>query len=221
VTDWIEWKGGECPVTEHEWVDVRRRNGFERRILVSRGWDWRHSGRGDDIIAYRIHAPASAEATGGGVTGGRIASIRLTSAYRRPYDVSDDENMPDPGDWAVRAARGVIADMRDRRAIKWGFDNVDQDVRREMIQTVADIIRFASAPNPPPAPDGWRKALDLAVAMLAPYEPGDSRAVSDEFVALASIVADCANDDTWRVIDAALSRIRAAIEPAPAEGGGS
>jgi hypothetical protein len=52
-----------------------------------------------------------------------------------------------------------------------------------------------------------RRALQLAVRMLAPYEPGDSRAVSDEFVALAA-VAD-ANDMSPRVmlvIEAALAR---------------
>jgi hypothetical protein len=51
-----------------------------------------------------------------------------------------------------------------------------------------------------------RRALELAVALLGQHEPGDSRAVSDEFVALATVVAQ--NDDakSWNVIEAALAR---------------
>lgn len=54
-----------------------------------------------------------------------------------PYDDSND------GDWAVRAARGVVADLTDRRGIKQGFNDIDPVVRAEIIQTMADIIRFA------------------------------------------------------------------------------
>lgn len=54
-------------------------------------------------------------------------------------------------------------------------------------------------------------ALSLAVCMLAPYEPGDSRAVSDEFVTLAAI--DCGLPDTEgayaKIISDALDSIRA------------
>lgn len=35
--------------------------------------------------------------------------------------------------------------------------------------------------------DNLKLGLDLAIAMLAPHEPPDSRAVSDEFVALAAL----------------------------------
>jgi hypothetical protein len=52
-----------------------------------------------------------------------------------------------------------------------------------------------------------RSALDLAVGMLMMHEPGDSRAVSDEAVALASVVCDCTNDETWRIISAARARL--------------
>lgn len=75
----------------------------------------------------------------------RLAAIRLSQGDERPYDLADDESMPEPGDWATRAARGVIADMRDRRTIKWGFNNVDEDVRREIVASVATIIRLADS----------------------------------------------------------------------------
>lgn len=68
-----------------------------------------------------------------------------------PYDASDawrnnDEPPPPPIDWAHSAARGVLADLTDRRGIKYGFDDVDEDVRAEIVETLAAIIRSA-APN--------------------------------------------------------------------------
>jgi hypothetical protein len=52
-----------------------------------------------------------------------------------------------------------------------------------------------------------RGALDLAVGMIMLHEPGDSRAVSDEAVALASVVCDCTNDETWSIIDVGRARL--------------
>ena len=49
------------------------------------------------------------------------------------------------------------------------------------------------------------RALDLALAMLIKHEPGDSRAVSNEFVALATVAAGIDNDSSWAVIDTALA----------------
>ena len=36
----------------------------------------------------------------------------------------------------------------------------------------------------------YKLALELALILLSKYEPGDSRAVSDDFVAMAAIHAD-------------------------------
>lgn len=49
-----------------------------------------------------------------------------------------------------------------------------------------------------------KKALTLAVNMLAHYEPGDSRAVSNEFVALAAVQCDLVDDAVMKVIEDAL-----------------
>lgn len=40
-------------------------------------------------------------------------------------------------------ARGVVADLQDRRAIKWGFGDIDEEIRVEIISSLADIIRAA------------------------------------------------------------------------------
>jgi hypothetical protein len=66
-----------------------------------------------------------------------------------PFDASDHwrssdgKKPPKPKDWAHRAARGIIADLSDRRDIKRGFEEIDEDVRKEIVATLADIIRAA------------------------------------------------------------------------------
>lgn len=72
---WVEWKGGECPVSKGVMVDVRYRCGKENigvAALLERddkgfasgltlggilrsATDWRHDGHEMDIIAYRLH----------------------------------------------------------------------------------------------------------------------------------------------------------------------
>jgi hypothetical protein len=54
-----------------------------------------------------------------------------------------------------------------------------------------------------------RYALGLAVDMLMEHEPGDSLAVSDVVVALASIACRCDNAVSWAIINmASVSRQR-------------
>lgn len=59
------------------------------------------------------------------------------------WDGKDGEKLFPPVDWAHRAARGVIANLLDRRTVKWALEDVDADVRQEMIATLAQIIRDA------------------------------------------------------------------------------
>jgi hypothetical protein len=50
---WIEWHGGECPVSNGNKLVVRLRDGSE---LISRWveqFNWRHRNSRNDIIAYR------------------------------------------------------------------------------------------------------------------------------------------------------------------------
>lgn len=54
MTDWIEWKGGECPVAD-EHVDVRLRNGDEMHDWHPNHIKWgRDLPKGDHVIAYRV-----------------------------------------------------------------------------------------------------------------------------------------------------------------------
>lgn len=56
---WIEWKGGGMPVDDYSLVDVELRKGIEVCGLVAGVLDapvswWEHTGKGVDIIAYRV-----------------------------------------------------------------------------------------------------------------------------------------------------------------------
>ena len=68
---------------------------------------------------------------------------------RFPYDGGadfwgDKNPTPTPArDWAHRAARGVLADLCDRRGVKHELDGVDHYVRAELAESLADIIRLA------------------------------------------------------------------------------
>lgn len=76
---------------------------------------------------------------------GFMAEMRLSFGQRYPYDQGETGPAPSSGDWAVKAARGVLADLSDRRGIKWELGKVEHDIRKEIVQSLADIIRLAQA----------------------------------------------------------------------------
>lgn len=53
MSEWIDWKGGVCPVAREARVDVRLRNG---RLSRGTAWSfvWGHDSDGTDIVAYRV-----------------------------------------------------------------------------------------------------------------------------------------------------------------------
>ena len=53
--DWIEWKGGECPVDAEQLVGVKFECGDINRCAQAGQWDWEHGdATGYDIVAYRV-----------------------------------------------------------------------------------------------------------------------------------------------------------------------
>jgi len=79
-----------------------------------------------------------------------IIQFTINHGNKYPYDAPDAwwkeggvEQPPEPTDWAHRAARGILADMSDRRGIKRGFEDLPEDIRCEIVDTIAKIIRFA------------------------------------------------------------------------------
>lgn len=96
----------------------------------------------------RITIPRGAEVTDEWNIERAKQSIRLGAEY--PYDAPDawwngDEETEPPAstDAAHLAARAVVADLKDRRGIKNGFSNVDEDIRVEIVDRLAEIIRQA------------------------------------------------------------------------------
>lgn len=53
-SEWVEWGGGECPVSVELTVCVRFRNGGENHDLSAGDWHWGHNNDIGDIIAYRV-----------------------------------------------------------------------------------------------------------------------------------------------------------------------
>jgi hypothetical protein len=79
------------------------------------------------------------------------AELTLKHGNKFPYDAPDawwkstEDPVPPPAkDWAHSAARGILADLQDRRDIKHGFERIDEDVRVEIVDTLAEIIRVAN-----------------------------------------------------------------------------
>ena len=71
----------------------------------------------------------------------------LEHGARFPFDASDEWRAsigfppPPATDWAHAAARGVLVDLSDRRGIRNELDSLDEDIRAEIVQAIADIIR--------------------------------------------------------------------------------
>jgi len=92
-----------------------------------------------------------------------IARIRVEQGAESPYDAPDNwrinsmgakvdssfdlpSTLPSPPpatDWAHAAARGVMAELSDRTGIKNHLNVVEESVRVELVEALADIIRHA------------------------------------------------------------------------------
>lgn len=88
----------------------------------------------------------------GGRTLEQYVQDKLRSGQRCPFDAPDPEAdsedivLPEPGDWAVRASRGIIADFDDRGAeMNEAFhpERVAEEVRIEIVDVMAAIMREA------------------------------------------------------------------------------
>jgi hypothetical protein len=82
----------------------------------------------------------------------QAAKQALAHGERYPYDAPDswwhsssDAGRPPATDWAHAAARGILADLNDRRGIKIGFNGIDEGVRVDIVTALADIIRLAAS----------------------------------------------------------------------------
>ncbi len=78
-----------------------------------------------------------------------IARSTIAHGNKYPYDAPDawwnggGLEPPAPLDWAHSAARGILADLNDRKGIKQGFAGIDEDTRAEIVKSLASIVRAA------------------------------------------------------------------------------
>lgn len=64
----------------------------------------------------------------------------LKFGHKYPYDGNRPQS-----DWAHRAARGIIANLEGRRGIKNELNGIDKEIKVEIIDEIAEIIRVAEA----------------------------------------------------------------------------
>ena len=69
------------------------------------------------------------------------AAFHIHLAKKYPYDEREASS-----EYQL-AAQAVISDLTSRRAIKWGFNNIDEDVRVEIVQSLTEVIRQAVEKN--------------------------------------------------------------------------
>jgi hypothetical protein len=55
---WRDWHGGDCPLLDYVRPEIRYRSGGETEELATRV-RWQHTGKWDDVIAYRVRIPVS------------------------------------------------------------------------------------------------------------------------------------------------------------------
>lgn len=70
------------------------------------------------------------------------AKQKLEMGEQCPYEDSGDTPSP-ATDWAHAAARGVLADLEDRKGVGNELEQIDYEVRNEIVQELAEIIRLA------------------------------------------------------------------------------
>ena len=77
------------------------------------------------------------------------AEFDVTQGAEFPYDATDTWNrvypnaLPLPAvDWAHRAARGILHDLKDRKGVGNELEGVDEETRSEIVASIAAIIRF-------------------------------------------------------------------------------
>lgn len=97
---------------------------------------------------------------------------------------------------------------------EWTDEHELPDAERQLV--IAALKAYvAQAPQAEGCPtiEQLKKALSLAVNMLSVHEPPDSRAVSDEFVALACVDCGVVKDSDMTIIERALAAPPLVAEP--------
>lgn len=96
--------------------------------------------------AYQDHFPDNINPQGDSPMS---ATQNLEAGSKFPYDQPDDVDAPVPAtDWAHAAARGVLSNLRGRGGIGNELEQLDEELRQEIISEAAEVIRQAHAFHP-------------------------------------------------------------------------
>ena len=96
MSDWIEWKGGECPVPGEALVEIKVRGGEGLRVVnVAGAFDW------SIAVAYRVVAPAEKPVSRGGVGAGET--------LRRAADLIEQRGKQRDSDTGERSMARTVA----------------------------------------------------------------------------------------------------------------
>lgn len=67
----------------------------------------------------------------------------IQSGKESPYDRNEDNETHKPLTPERIAAYGVLNDLMDRRGIKWALEEIDFEIREEIVENLAGIIKEA------------------------------------------------------------------------------
>lgn len=124
------------------------------------------------------------------MSGREINTAELKDIFERPFDGDDDPR--------IRVAQCLS--RAEAVAIL--------EYRGDLVRNLSDPIRDAAQEMA-----DVREALDLALEILGQREPTDSRAVSDEYVAMAAAGTPHHNDKGREIIRARLAALSKAEIP--------
>lgn len=111
------------------------------------------------------------------------------------------------GDQPQRFADTEVDAWQDREAL-CSLGGWQKEAADRMYDKILALRCELNALNGAPPPQPVKEALDLAVNIIMAGEPGDSRAVSDEAVALAAVACGDTSDAVMKVIRASLALSR-------------
>ncbi len=92
-------------------------------------------------------------------------------------------NPPPPTDWAHTAARAIVGDLLDRRGLRQSLQDIDEEVRKELVESMRLII-FAALEEAPKTDDAFDKLNDdEKLALIKREMPGNYPDVPHKWVA--------------------------------------
>lgn len=165
-SQWIEWKGGECPVAGDVRVSIRFRNAQEYGDFEAEKLSWKHYGLGADIIAYRVAAPLETGAINPDNSPDILSGSPETATPRCDFEFPDDAYLQ--GDDVLKFARTLERECAEllgqHRAANAAIALQDRTIAelRGKLEEAQDLLESAHDSR-----DLYRKRAEEAEAKLS------------------------------------------------------